>query len=374
MVSHDAWLSAVHPHPAELRTLKVPVPPAAGSVADVDGSVTAQPSPWLSVKVRPAMVSVPDRAGPLVAAAVKLTLPLPLPPAPEVTVIQDALLAAVQAQPAPAETATVVSPPDAGTVRVSGEIAYVQPWPCTTVTVRPAMASVPDRDGPVVEATVNVTVPDPLPLAPDAIAIHDALLVAFHVQPAPAVTATLPLPPAAGTLCVSGDVVNVQPCPCTTVTVCPPTMRVPVRDGPVVAATAKVTLPAPAPLAPAVIVIHGALLAAVQAHPAAALTSIVRLPPPAATAWLSGDTSKPQPGDCVTVNGCPAIVTVPIRDGPVVAATVNGTAPLPVPAVVPSAIQLTSLDAVQGHPAAAVTATAFDPPAAPAAYVDGAIV
>jgi hypothetical protein len=64
---------------------------------------------------------------------------------------------------------------------------------------------------------------------------------------------------------------------------------------------------------------------------------------------------------------------VAVRDGPVVAATVKPTVPLPVPEVVASEIQLTSLDAVHGQPAAAVTVTAFDPPAAPAAYADGAI-
>jgi hypothetical protein len=152
------------------------------------------------------------------------------------------------------------------------------------VTVWPAIVIVPDRDGPVVDAAVNVTVPDPLPLAPDAMAIHDALLVALHAHPDPAVTATLPLPPEAGIVCVSGDAANVQPWPCTTVTVCPPTAIVPVRVGPLVAATANATVPAPLPLAPAVIVIHGALLVAVQPHPAAALTLIVRVPPLASTA------------------------------------------------------------------------------------------
>ena len=54
---------------------------------------------------------------------------------------------------------------------------------------------------------------------------------------------------------------------------------VPVRAGPVVAAAANVTVPAPLPLAPDVMVIHGALLDAVQAHPAAALTLTVPVPP-----------------------------------------------------------------------------------------------
>jgi hypothetical protein len=283
-LSHDALLAAVQPHPSAVRTSKAPVPPPAGCVADDEESEIVQSGPWFTVNVRPAMVNVPDRAGPFVAATLKLTLPLPLPVAPEAMVIQEALLAAVHAQLAPAVTETVPSPPEAGTDRVSGDIANVQPCPCTTVTFWPAMVIVPDRDGPVVDAAVNVTVPDPLPLAPDATVIHDALLVALHAQPAPAVTETVPLPPEAGTVCVSGDNANVQPWPCTTVTVCPPTAIVPDRVGPVVAATANVTVPAPLPLAPAVMVIHGALLVAVHPHPAAALTLIVRVPPLASTA------------------------------------------------------------------------------------------
>src|SRR6266550_5410810 len=129
-------------------------------------------------------------------------------------VIQEALLAAVHAQAAPAVTETVPSPPEAGTVCVSGDKANVQPWPCTTVTVRPPMVIVPDRVDPVVAATANVTVPAPLPLAPAVMVIHGALLVAVHAQPAPAVTETVPLPPEEGTVCVSGDTANVQPWPC----------------------------------------------------------------------------------------------------------------------------------------------------------------
>src|SRR5829696_1241941 len=134
-------------------------------------------------------------------------------------VIHDALLAAVHAQPDPAVTATVPSPPDAGTDRVSGVIAKVQPCPCRTVTFWPPMVIVPDRDAPVVDAAENVTAPGPLPLAPDAMVIHEALLEALHAQPAPALTEKVPPPPDAGTVCESGDTATVQPWPCTIVTV-----------------------------------------------------------------------------------------------------------------------------------------------------------
>jgi hypothetical protein len=280
MLIHEALLRAVHAQPDAAVTATVPSPPPAGSDRVSGAIANVQPSPCCTVTVCPATVIVPERDGPLVAAARKLTLPLPLPLAPETIVIQDALLAAVHPQPEPAVTATDASPPAAGTARVSGDTENVQPCPCTTVTFWPATVIVPDRVGPVVGAAVKVTVPDPLPLAPDAMVIQGALLDAVHAHPPPVVTETVPFPPADGTVCVSGVAAYVQPWPWTTVTVCPATLIEPVRDGPVVPATAKVTVPGPVPLEPAVMVIHGTLLAAVHAHPAAAATLTVRLPPP----------------------------------------------------------------------------------------------
>jgi hypothetical protein len=67
-VSQDASLAAVHAHPAAVRTSNVPSPPAASTVADEDDNDVVQSAPWLTVKVRPAIVSDPDRAGPVVAA------------------------------------------------------------------------------------------------------------------------------------------------------------------------------------------------------------------------------------------------------------------------------------------------------------------
>ena len=66
----------------------------------------------------------------------------------------------------------------------------------------------------------------------------------------------------------------------------------------------------------------------------------------------------------LTVNVCPAIVTVPDR-AVLVGATVSLTVPSPVP-LPPDAtvIQLTLLAAVQAQPAAAATLTETSPPAA----------
>ena len=52
-----------------------------------------------------------------------------------------------------------------------------------TVNVCPATVSVPLRAEPLFDATVNPTVPEPLPLAADVMVIHDTPLVAVQAQP-----------------------------------------------------------------------------------------------------------------------------------------------------------------------------------------------
>jgi hypothetical protein len=59
------------------------------------------------------MVSVPERASPVLAATLKATEPFPLPLPPEVIEIQDAPLLAVQAQLLPVDTPTDPLPPPA---------------------------------------------------------------------------------------------------------------------------------------------------------------------------------------------------------------------------------------------------------------------
>ena len=85
---------------------------------------------------------------------------------------------------------------------------------------------------PGLAATSYDTVPLPLPLAPPVNVIHEALLVAAHAQPAPAVTVTVPLV-ATDVLSVAdeGSIVNEHGAPgCVIVKVLPPTVSVPVRD------------------------------------------------------------------------------------------------------------------------------------------------
>src|SRR5919206_4898712 len=80
------------------------------------------------------------------------------------------------------------------------------------VTLRPATVSVPVRAGPVVfGATVKLTVPFPLPLAPELIVMKELLLTAFQSHGAVAdrffVTVTLPVLPGEKKACVVGETV-----------------------------------------------------------------------------------------------------------------------------------------------------------------------
>jgi hypothetical protein len=67
------------------------------------------------------------------------------------------------------------------------------------------MVSVPARAPPEFAATVKPTLPLPVPLAPDVMVSHAALLVAVHEHPLAADTATdVPAPPSAPIDCVVG--------------------------------------------------------------------------------------------------------------------------------------------------------------------------
>jgi hypothetical protein len=69
------------------------------------------------------------------------------------------------------------------------------------------------------------------------------------------------------------------------------------------AATVKLTVPLPAPLAPAVIVSHESLLVAVHGHPAAVDTATgVPAPPAAAIDCVFGAIEGAHVPACVTVN------------------------------------------------------------------------
>src|SRR5262245_24340617 len=76
---------------------------------------------------------------------------------------------------------------------------------CVIVKLEPAMVNVPLRSAvAVLAATVNCAVPLPLPLAPWLIVMKVALLAAVQLQPVPAVTATVAVPPSGPKLLVLG--------------------------------------------------------------------------------------------------------------------------------------------------------------------------
>jgi hypothetical protein len=64
---------------------------------------------------------------------------------------------------------------------------------CSTVAVFPATVNVPFRGLSGFCAMLNVTVPLPVPLAPDVIVIHDTLLTAVHVHGLVVETVTVPV-------------------------------------------------------------------------------------------------------------------------------------------------------------------------------------
>ena len=82
---------------------------------------------------------------------------------------------------------------------------------CFIVTVIPATVSVPFLLAPVLLGLNEyVTIPDPLPEAPELIVIHATLLTADQAHPLVVDTLIVPVPPALATNFVSGETKNEQ--------------------------------------------------------------------------------------------------------------------------------------------------------------------
>ncbi len=157
---------------------------------------------WLTMTVFPAIVSValrPDSETLAPIASVSVRVPLPL--AGE-SVTHEAPLAAVQLQPLVVVTRTVVDPPAAAAESAAALRLYSHgAAACVTVTVCPATVSVPVRAVVAVFALrMKVTAPDPDPEEGDTV-IHETPLAAVQLHPPVVVMLTVPLPPAAATLC-----------------------------------------------------------------------------------------------------------------------------------------------------------------------------
>jgi hypothetical protein len=124
---HASLLDADQAQPLAVVTVTFPVPPPAGTLAEVGAIANVQPEPWVIVNVTPPTVIVPERDAPPEEATVYWTVPVPLP-APD-TVIQGSGDDADQAHPLPAVTVIDPEPPAAGTVAVVGDSVRVQPRP-----------------------------------------------------------------------------------------------------------------------------------------------------------------------------------------------------------------------------------------------------
>jgi hypothetical protein len=125
MVIQLALLVATQLHPAVAVTATVAVKPPAPMVLLVGAIEYVHPAvACVTVKVSPAMVRVPVRAIPLAFAATEYpTVPGPVPEAPEMILIQAALLVAPQGQPVVAFTLTEPVPAPAPTEALAGRKA-----------------------------------------------------------------------------------------------------------------------------------------------------------------------------------------------------------------------------------------------------------
>ena len=179
-------------------------------------------------------------------------------------VSQAALLDAVQLQPLPVDTDTLPAAADAATEALSGEIVNEHPGDWEIVTGWPATTALPERDGPVVAATVTNTEADPLPDAGESES-HDTLLDAVQGQDAGAVIAMAVVVPDGPAASDAWSIANVQPSDWMMLNFCPETLMVALRGGPVELRTSKLKTPLPCP-DPLRICTHSASAAADHEH------------------------------------------------------------------------------------------------------------
>lgn len=171
--------------------------------------------------------------------------------------------------------------------RLAGAVGGV-PDACVTPIDCPPILSVAVRVLPVFAVTDQASDPEPVRVAL-AIVIHAGMPVGAQLH-APVVT-TEKLPEAASgeTDRLAGVIVYVQAPGWVAVNVRPAMVAVPMRwVVAVLRAAVTATVPLPVPPAPAGMVIHAALLAAVHGHVLAVVTVTVSTSPPALTVLLVG--------------------------------------------------------------------------------------
>ena len=120
-------LVAVHAQLDPVTTAMLPLLPVAGADIVVADTLYVQLfAAWVTVRVRPATVNVPDRGTPVeLAATVKVADPRPDMEARLVMVIHATALVAVHAQLEPVMTETVPLKPVEGADTLAGDTEYV---------------------------------------------------------------------------------------------------------------------------------------------------------------------------------------------------------------------------------------------------------
>jgi hypothetical protein len=153
LVIHGTFDDASSTQPAPVVAARVDGPPPADALPVVAGSVTTQPVLWCTFTNWPATWTWVVRAGPVVAAPVRVTSDVPVPLATGTVsheVFEDA--------PHPHEgslkvTWMVALPPEAGTVTSVVSSVALHPLDCVTENVRPPAANDPRRATPTLAAT-----------------------------------------------------------------------------------------------------------------------------------------------------------------------------------------------------------------------------
>lgn len=266
-------------------------------------------------------------------------------------------------------------PPSAAIDWLDGEMAKLHgAAACDSAKVCPAIVAVPARAGPLFAAAATVTLPLPVPDAPEAIESHGSFAIAVHEQKLAVVTVTSVVLAPDEVACDAGEIEKLHGAgSCAIVNVWPAMVTVPLRAAPVLASAFMVTVPLPAPVEPDATEIQGALLTAVQLQRAAAVTVAVAAPALDDIDWLVGDTVNVHGASaCVTVTVCPAIVSEPVRAMSVLAATATDTLPFPAPVEPPVIVsQLSTAVALHEHDVSAATAKLVDPASAVTDWFDG---
>jgi hypothetical protein len=143
---------------------------------------------------------VPVRLLPLKPATVKATAPVPVPADGGAMAIHPTLAVALHEHVGPVVTVILPCPPSPLKTAEVGATEKVHTGggaSCVTVKVCPPATIVPVRAAPELVATVNVTLPVPVPDEAPETTIHVSAALALHAQAAEVATVNVPEPPAA---------------------------------------------------------------------------------------------------------------------------------------------------------------------------------